>query len=397
MKFQNQLAKIWSNYENNVNIPSFVKERRFGFYENKEQKDILILGVQPSFGKNSIPKPTKYNMLYNIGIGEKMNLYQSEIRAIIKDNDLDLFSSLAYMDLFYFRSTIYTNRLNLFLDTIDGIGFLADQLELSRNVLEKVIKPKVIILNSKVAGILMGLYEYDFSSVCSMSYKFKKVDTTISGYSVYKIVGFAENYLRDNTAKVKSNLLGTYVICYPVLLEKDFFKKKKRLGVHEVEYYKELALLDQEMSMDDPKSLSTIDVDLLLKYTDLYYYDLKNDKSPEAAYAKIILKDLSDFKSLSTSEMAQSIFTKLSERKILTKDDVLDLRSGLYCYKTFKMKHGVLSATSVNQARSFYFKNSFNLIGDEKYYVTNRWTVANREDLERWFVNICYYSRLSKI
>lgn len=394
MDIQEQIASVWQNYENNKNIPTFIKERRYGFYDNQQQKDILVLGIAPIYQTKSVCKPTKYNILHHLGDEKNMNAYQKAITKIVinEKEKLDLSPWLTYMDLFYYRTDGNKSELNTFLSTLDGIMFLIDQLQITKTALEQIIQPKVIVLNSKEAGIFMGIYQDQVGSVCSMGYEFEEIQLNLSSFSVYKIIGLLPNIILGEDKTMKTNLIGTYVICYPSLLHQSLNLEAPPLLPQQIYYYRELVGLEKSTLTNKEPYVSTVDVDLLLNHAFLYRYRLKGDRDPDAIRADIILTDLIEFRKLAPQKMVKAIFDKVSESKILSIHDILELFSFSFCQTTFRYKRAILATKkTAKRNKNLYFPEPFNLYSNQFFYVSKFWSIQQRRFLEHWFVKLAYY------
>lgn len=394
MDIQEQIATVWQAYENNKNIPAFIKERRYGFYDNQQQKDILVLGIAPIYQTKSVCKPTKYNMLHHLGDENNMNAYQRAITKIVinEKENLDLSPWLTYMDLFYYRTDANKSELNTFLSTLDGIMFLIDQLQITKTALEQIIQPKVIVLNSKEAGIFMGIYQDQVGSVCSMGYEFEEVQFSLSSFSVYRIIGLSPNTSLGEDETMKTNLIGTYVICYPSLLHQSLDLEDTPLLPQQIYYYRELVGLEKRALTNKVPHLSAIDVDLLLNHAFLYRYRLKGDRDPSAIQADIILTDLLEFRTLAPQKMVKAIFDKIGELNLLSIHDILELFSFSFCQTTFRYKRAILSTkqTAIRN-KNLYFAEPFKLYGNQLFYVSKFWSIQQRRFLEHWFIKLAYY------
>jgi len=393
MDIQQQIAKVWQDYENKDNIPAVIKERRYGFYDNLEQKDILILGIAPIYHAKSVSKPTKYDILHHLGDQNNMNAYQRAITKIVKSEQLklDLSPCLTYMDLFYYRTDINQTQIRTILETLDGILFLIDQLKITQKILEQIIQPKVIILNSEEAGIFMGIYQDDVASICSMDYLFEEIEHNPCSFSVYKIIGRCTDKSMVKYDKHESNLIGTYVICYPPLLNQTAAIENTSLAPEKIAFYRDLFNVEKNAKSSSPASLSQIDVDLLINYNFLWRYRLKGDNDPLAIYANLILQDVMNFKKLTPQKMVKAVFNKVCELNSLTQDDILDLFSSSYCATNLKHKKPILATKqTVELNKNGYFIKAFNLGNRQFFYVAKFWSRKQRAALERWFITIAY-------
>lgn len=397
MELQRQIAKVWETYQDNEYLPSFIIDRKFGFYVDIEQKDILVLGLAPFFHSKSVLKPTKYNMFYHIGDESRMNSYQREINKLLFDRVLgiDLLTDTTYFDLFFFRDQFQDSSIDQLLDILDGRMFLIDQLEISQRILEEVVKPKVIVLNSYDVALFMGFYGQDADSSW-LGYKFQEIESTSSGHFVYKITGIVEDPVCGKEYIGNTNLMGTYVICYPTLLTGELETDECALVPHEINYYKEISLLQGPLKPSKKNNKGVIDVDLLLKYPSLYTYLLESRSDAIALLGKSLLIDLKQYKKVSARKMAYAIFTKFVQEKVILLDDIINLCNTEFCIKTFNTKTAVLLHEKTDQIdKNKYFEEPFELIDNQRFYLLNGWRPNHKEALEKWFVDLMYYSKLN--
>ncbi len=72
MDYYSKLNSIWED-ENINGLPYFVKDRRFVYCENENQKDILITGINPSFSEKAPPQNPNFTfrrqLMLSITIG----------------------------------------------------------------------------------------------------------------------------------------------------------------------------------------------------------------------------------------------------------------------------------------------------------------------------------------
>ncbi len=175
------------------------------YCENEKQKDILITGINPSLRKDDNSNS------YGYKFEDASGIYWNPIKKILKSesNKLDYTHQAAYTDLFYFRRTDQKDLTKRILKHPDGISFLVDQLRITQQTIEEIIKPKVIVIKNKESYAYWGkLAEKGY---IWMGYEFEHIKDTPYG-EVCRIKGFIKSNERVYPELAKSNLVGTIVL-----------------------------------------------------------------------------------------------------------------------------------------------------------------------------------------
>lgn len=232
MKLDQEIAKVWHKHQTKSELPKFIQKRSYCFCENNQQKDVLVLGINPVFGKTSKSVAVKYKMEDMMHYVVKHHLHQhffSRVQKMLQTTDkTNLLNETAYADLFYYRTKAKKRYLNHFLDHIDGIIFLQDQLKITQQLIENVIKPKVIIAGSWEVMLFLGLFGLE-TPFCWLGYDLELIKHTKSGYRVYEIKGITDDVAFSDEFAKKTHLIGTHVICYP-----DLSKDKPQFQEHKL-------------------------------------------------------------------------------------------------------------------------------------------------------------------
>lgn len=222
-----RLSKIWGNskFEN----IQYLKDRGFVFCMNNEQKDILILGMNPSC-RNGEEGYQGASFCFSSAI-EKGDVYFSPIKRMLlsENNSIDLRQDCAYLDIFSFREKTQ-DKLKKEILVGDNIQFLVKQLEVTQDTIENVIKPKLIVIKNKEASVYWGLLAEE-ENIIWMGYDLKYIKDVKNGeYEVgklYKINGLLDSSQRINSHTITStNLKGSYVLVTPHINQ--YLKKEKR-------------------------------------------------------------------------------------------------------------------------------------------------------------------------
>ncbi|WP_299672970.1 hypothetical protein [uncultured Polaribacter sp.] len=207
MNIKSELEKIWNN-DNSNELPEFVKERGFVFAENEKQKDILITGINPSFREGDPKKGFGFDFQKTL-FNEKYDNYWGPIKKMLLNENIDLRKNSAYLDILYYRERIQPTLKNEFLKTKVGIEFIAKQISLSQRVIERIIKPKVIIVKNKESQAYWG--KYSNKGTFWMGYEFEFIENLYCG-ELYKIKKLIKTNKRVTNEIEETNLENTLVL-----------------------------------------------------------------------------------------------------------------------------------------------------------------------------------------
>src|SRR5690554_7325823 len=118
MELNKAIEKVWSQHKETY-LPDKIQERAYGFYENHNPKDVLVLGLNPFYEKNTKQsRSVKYNvedmLKYVTAESHLYECYFNRIQKMLKNTEfsIDLNHQMVYADLFYYR----TNERNEILD-----------------------------------------------------------------------------------------------------------------------------------------------------------------------------------------------------------------------------------------------------------------------------------------
>jgi hypothetical protein len=232
MNIESELNKIWSN-KNLDKLPKFIKERGFVFAENELQKDILITGINPSFRIGDLKESFGFDF-HNTIHNEKYDNYWGPIKKMLLNENLDLRKKSAYLDILYFRERNQSTLKQEILKTKIGIEFIAEQINLSQRIIEKIIKPKVIIIKNKESQAYWGKYSNE--GIYWMGYEFEFIENLYCGelYKIKKL--FTTNERIANEIK-ETNLENTLVLFSHHINQ--FTSKAKRLRTETIKEFLE--------------------------------------------------------------------------------------------------------------------------------------------------------------
>lgn len=220
MELAQEISKVWHKHQTKSELPKFIQTRKYCFCENQQQKDVLVLGINPVFGKGSKSVAVTYKIENMIDYVVKHNVHKHFFnrfqQMLHNSNSVNLLNETAYADLFYYRTKAKKRYLNKLSNHIDGIIFLQDQLKITQKLIENVIKPKVIIASSWEVMLFLGLFRLE-SPFCWLGYDLELIKHTKSGYRVYEIKGIVDDLALSDEFMKNTNLIGTRVVCYPDL------------------------------------------------------------------------------------------------------------------------------------------------------------------------------------
>lgn len=207
MDYYSKLYSIWGNEIIN-GLPAFVKDRRFVFCENENQKDILITGINPSFNEKAPPQEPKY--LFEESINAKHNYWSSLKRILISvENNISLIDQCAYTDLFYFRERDQAKLRHEIIKSPIGLNFLAAQLNITQHVIENKIKPKLILVKNKESAAYWGILSE--KGIIWMGYEFEFLRSLPFG-EIFKISGLSKSNERIAPEIKETNLKNSIII-----------------------------------------------------------------------------------------------------------------------------------------------------------------------------------------
>lgn len=177
-----------------------ILERGFRVCMNRVQKDILIVGFNPSFVEDD-------NTTFEYPLPEPTGNYWRAVNSMIHSDSLSLRHRATYLDLFSFRETHQAVGEKEIVYNTQLFGYVVEQVSLIQNVIEEVIKPRLIIVKNKGAWVYFGLNP----QFVWMGYQYQFVEEIACG-KVYKITGFQASSDRINNNRPTSNIVGSYVI-----------------------------------------------------------------------------------------------------------------------------------------------------------------------------------------
>lgn len=208
MDIIHRLSEIW-NSDYISKLPLCVKDRGYALGNTQCQKDILITGINPSFREED----KEGNLIWDIDKtlkGEEYDVYWSPVRRLLHNDNIDLRDYATYLDIFYYREKDQKFLRSELLTSPDGIRFVVDQLNLTMNIIEQIIKPKLIIVKNKESWAYFGKYAQEKGWIW-MGYTFEPIREYPCG-ELYRISGLLDSPERIAPEISQTNLVGTLVL-----------------------------------------------------------------------------------------------------------------------------------------------------------------------------------------
>lgn len=207
LNIEEKLNEIWTR-DYIESFPTEITDRKFCYAINEDQRDILITGINPSFRNNEKNGIVKFHF-DAIANDAKHDTYWSSLKRIVCSDDLNYLYRTAYLDILYYREKEQDFLKKVIFKNPNGVQFIVDQLNLSQNVIEKVIQPKIIIVKNKESAAFWGRYSND--GIIWMGYDLELVASTRFG-EVNKIIGLVDSDERIAPEIEKSNLEGSIIL-----------------------------------------------------------------------------------------------------------------------------------------------------------------------------------------
>lgn len=189
---------LWEKFGNLHEILA----RGFCICDVNEQKDVLVVGMNPSFPPSSTPG----NLVYKLPNESKG--YWGDVNRMLKSTRTSLHPVAAYLDVFSFRESSQAIAEKEIICNQRVFPYVLEQIESVQKIIEKVIRPKVIIIKNKGAWAFFGKYpEFTW-----MGYEFEQIDK-FNSFDVCRIKGFSNRKDRINQSSLTdTNLKGTIVV-----------------------------------------------------------------------------------------------------------------------------------------------------------------------------------------
>ena len=185
---------LWGKYGTINNI----MKRGYKICQNITQKDILIVGYNPKYNTdNSIDNLSIYPLPEDAIINQLLVSPQKNLRY-----------KTAYIDLFSFQESDHQFANQQIVLNPQLFGYVVEQICLTQNMIEEIIKPKLIIILNQDSWAYFG----KLPQCTWMGYEFKTIKS-VKGFELCEITGFskAKDRISQDT-RFTSNLVGTKVL-----------------------------------------------------------------------------------------------------------------------------------------------------------------------------------------
>lgn len=148
---ENKYSLIWEKYNNSLFSEIVSRGYAFHYDHDEEGSDILFIGINPSFKKNSV----KENGVFD---RNAQNSYFKPFQIIhdklIERVGTEKYKKWTHIDVLALRETSQ-NHVRTVLSKENGLGFIWEQVMIAK---ERIlyIKPRVIVVCNTMARELMG-------------------------------------------------------------------------------------------------------------------------------------------------------------------------------------------------------------------------------------------------
>lgn len=175
MNIEERLEQIWNKYKD---VDNELYERGFAFcIDPINDNSVLFIGLNPSFNNGA----ENGNLKYSNNNASNLHPYFKKIKSIGIEN-------ISHHDLLYLRET-NAKKIDELLKNETGVGFIWEQLMLSKEIIEEA-KPKIIIAANTTARLFFG--------------KDKNTDKNINVWLDYEFA--FDNEIGTHRIKTKGNL-----------------------------------------------------------------------------------------------------------------------------------------------------------------------------------------------
>lgn len=163
------LDELWDTSLNKNIYPEILK-RGYAVPENIGKADLLIIGINPSFGESHNDNTRKYKHTFarfeRLKESQNITQYWKRIFKFIPQD-----TKCEHLDLFTIRET-KQDEINKIGSNSLGLDFLVKHMWITQQMIENVIKPKLIVLANRGAGAYLGKHPqytwigYDLEPYC---------------------------------------------------------------------------------------------------------------------------------------------------------------------------------------------------------------------------------------
>lgn len=209
-----ELAALFSKYKSHDGFLGVLAKRNYVFAQPLQDKQVLFVGINPSFPKGACCKPYHYHPHPSKVCGKAHPHYRRFQKLADK---VGISEDWAYADLFFLRETSQwqIERWMHMDHDRQFLSFLCDQLRLTMRLMEEVLKPRLIVVCNKMSHLFWGLHikptvvkkhpdDPDYSGVW-MGYQLEKHADPDLG--IHIVTGLHPHSIRER--KRETSLIGT--------------------------------------------------------------------------------------------------------------------------------------------------------------------------------------------
>lgn len=175
--YVNALDDLWET-SLGKNINTEILKRGYAIPERINKADLLIVGINPSYGNLDDINGNIFKHTFPCldMLKKSKDTYWKELCKIIPDN-----ISCEHIDIFTLREARQTNIREIGLHSNPGLDFLVKHIWITQQMIENVIKPKLIVVANRAAGAYFGKFErYTWIGYKLKPHKIKGIETVNS-------------------------------------------------------------------------------------------------------------------------------------------------------------------------------------------------------------------------
>ena len=193
---QTEYDKLWEQW--GASHP--ILKRGYKVAVNDEQKDIFILGFNPRLIGNGNSSTFRFP--------DVEHPYPYLVKHMLVSDQNDLMGRSTYLDMFGFKEPNHEVAMQNIICNPKVFGYVAAQVALTQDVIEDVIRPKLIVILDQDIWAFFGKVK----GLTWMGYSFKAV-SNVNGYELCEITGFSKAKDRiSQDSRLASTLVGTKVL-----------------------------------------------------------------------------------------------------------------------------------------------------------------------------------------
>lgn len=375
MKLANEITKLREQFKQDTFLTHFFKELNYSYFYNFVQKDILVLGLNPTKYKaitTSKIKPYQFEDLLN-SVTQESYLYFDYFKRIDKilnsqSNEIKLLQGTAYTNFFYYQTNTPVQDLNFLFKNNNSFPFLNQQIKLTHRLLNDVIQPKVIILTYHELLLFFDKKNKFIKDLETFNYDLNFLKKTKSGCKIYELK-------TSNTHDVNNKLQNVRIILAPYLHSNE---QNFEIKLKSEEILKELYSVLQIKNLVSNNEYIDLDGPLWIEAPSLY--NLAKTVRLKAVDESLIL-NLKIWKHLNFKDFIEQVIADLHQKNLLDIQDYQNLLSPTYSEKEFKSKVPIFKKKE--EQITLNKQTNRNLMVNNE--VLKMHDVRNR--IQKWYIN----------